>query len=205
MRVLIVTVLVALSSLTSWAQDIDNTAALEKRVHQLEKRVAELERFVATLPQAKPSQEVKRMMEYAQIRMALDNKVFSRDELSQIEKLYQLAAADMGSAESKARFETIVTQYPKSNRAGCAQLYLARHFNMPPEEQERLLKDCIDRFGDCYYGDGTQVGPFAMLHLAGYYENTGREKEARTLYNQIKKEYRDAVMHDGRLLVSLIK
>jgi hypothetical protein len=203
MRSFITTIIVALFSVGSWAQEIDKSA-LEKQIQQLEQRVARLEAYVSTLPGVEPSPEVKKMMEYAQLRMAMDKRVFSRKELGDIEALYQSAAKNLGSFESEKLLQMIVTQYPKSNRAGCAQLYAAR-YNKSGKDQERLLKDCIARFGDCYYGDGTQVGPFAMLNLANYYENAGKTEKAKALYDKIRKEHSDAVMHDGHLLVSEIK
>ena len=204
MRSLLVLLLIVLCSVRGSAQDSDKTAALERQVYQLERRIARLEAYVRSLPQPEPSPELKKMMGYAQLRMALDNKTFSREELNHIEKLYQSAAQDLGTPASRKLLETVVSEFPKSNRAGCSQLYIARYYTSG-EERERILKDCIARFGDCYYGDGTQVAPFALFTLARYYAEAGKPEKAKDLYSQIRKDYSDAVEHTGLLLVSLIE
>ena len=109
----------------------------------------------------------------------------------------------MQDSASKKMLDSVVSTYPQLNRAGCAQLYRAQQ--EAGGKKERLLKDCIDRFSNCYYFDGTQVGPFATLQLASYYHQTGRQREARKLLRRLRNESPEAVGHSGELLVTRIK
>jgi hypothetical protein len=62
----------------------------------------------------------------------------------------------------------------------------------------------IRDFGDCYYGSGVQVGAYARLYLGFYYKDLGKGDEAKALFDEIRKNYPDAVNHKGnRLLDSL--
>ncbi|MFZ2656521.1 MAG: tetratricopeptide repeat protein, partial [Victivallales bacterium] len=72
------------------------------------------------------------------------------------------------------------------------------------EEKEKYLKQAIKDFSDCYYGSGVQVGAYARLYLADYYQKNGKKDEASALYEEIRKDYPDAVNHKGRLLKDII-
>ena len=59
-------------------------------------------------------------------------------------------------------------------------------------------------FGDCYYGSGVQVGAYARPYLAYYYKEIGKEKESKVLFDEIRKDYPDAVNHKGKLLIDML-
>ena len=109
----------------------------------------------------------------------------------------------MSDSESKNLLDSIVSAYPQLNRAGCAQLYRAQR--EAGYEKERLLKDCIDRFYECYYLDGAQVGPLAVLQLASYYKEIGRVHDADKLFKQLRNKSPEAVSHGGTLLIDEIE
>jgi hypothetical protein len=139
----------------------------------------------------------------AQERMRQDAAVYSTKDLRALEELYQAANRDMKNAGAKAILERVVKDYPRSNRAGCAVLYLAQFASGP--ERERLLKDAIENHNDTWYGDGVQVGALARANLALLYAATGRLKEAKELATHVAKHFPDAVDHDGRPLVELLR
>ena len=49
----------------------------------------------------------------------------------------------------------MIKKYPDINRTGCATLYVAQ--KAQGDERARYLQDCIEKFNDCFYGDGVQV------------------------------------------------
>ena len=75
---------------------------LEKRVAELEKEVAELKTALApVMEKAKTEQIVAQERGKAKSRMRKDSEIYSRDELREIEKLYQVANKQWRSQEGK--------------------------------------------------------------------------------------------------------
>ena len=195
MKALFITLIALNSFLCASAQKEDKVTELEQRVKRLEYRLARMEKGQA-LPDA------KKMMITARKKDADERRKYSAADIAKAEELYQQAANILSEDASKKLLDSVVSVYPQLNRAGCAQLYRARQETGP--EKERLLKDCIARFSNCYYFDGTQVGPLAMLQLAEFYQESGREQDARKLFKQLRKESPEAVGHDGELLLNKI-
>ncbi len=129
-----------------------------------------------------------------------DAKRFSQTELQEINRLYGLQARNVNKSERLAYLKTLVEKFSGSNRAGCAMLYLG--FYAPQEERERYFKEAINRYGDCFYGDGVQVGAFARFGLAEHYRTTGKNAEASALLKEIASDYPDAVNHQGKPLLA---
>jgi len=194
MKAFIITFLAICFYTGASAQDAGKAKELDQRVQTLEDRIAELEKKGANDP-AKKMQKVAR--QYAEA----ERGKFKPEDIAAAEKMY-FRASDMmrrNEPESKKVLDSVVSLYPKLNRAGCAQLYRAQQ--EADKEKERLLKDCIARYSGCYYMDGAQVGPLAMIQLAYHYRETGRKEDAQKLFDQIRKEYPEAVSHRGGLLV----
>ena len=182
------------------AQDADKIKELEQRIQALEERVAKIENRSSGIQQ---TDEAKNMMKVARQHMDAERKNFKAEDIQKAEEMYIRASKIMReNGNPKAVLDSVVTMYPQLNRAGCAQLYRAQQET--GQEKELLLKDCIARFAACYYGDGAQVGPLAMLQLASYYRQTGRDEEARKLFKRLGKDSPKAVGHDGELLVEKI-
>lgn len=134
--------------------------------------------------------------ERVQKRAARDGETYDRATLREIEILYRKASDSDGADEA---LKTLIEKFPKANRTGCAVMYAAQR-EKDVAERERLLKLAIDKFGDCYYGDGVQVGAYARYYLAGHCSQAGRTAEAEKLYAEIRTDYPDAVNHKGGLL-----
>lgn len=132
-------------------------------------------------------------------RTAEDRKTYSAEQLREIENLYQVANKLWKTPEAKTSLKVLIEKYPKSNRTGCAVQYMGQMSS--GEEKEKYLKLAIKDFGDCYYGNGVQVGAYARLHLGYYYKDKGMEKEAKALFDEIRKDYPDAISHKGKRLV----
>lgn len=128
-----------------------------------------------------------------------DRKNYTIEQLREIETLYQVANKQFNTPEAKESLTKLIEKYPKANRTGCAVQYMGQMCS--GEEREKYLKLAIKDFGDCFYGSGVQVGAYARLYLAYHYKEKGMEKEARALFDEIRKDYPDAVSHKGKRIV----
>lgn len=136
----------------------------------------------------------------AEEAMARDNRMFSPKEMADLEQTYQIANKNTRSPEAIEALKKVVTTYEKSNRAGCAALYLGRWTQ--GEDQEKYLKLAIEKYSKCYYLDGTSVGGYARFILGSLYAQAGKEADAKKLFEEIRKSYDDATDHSGKLLVA---
>lgn len=165
------------------------------KVQQLEKRIKTLEEVYA---RSRTANLRKRFEE----RVVNDRKTYPQNELREIESLYQDKSKPWGSIERCENLKVLVKKYPKANRAGCAILYLGQMAE--GQEREKYFRQAIDEYGDCWYGDGVQVGAYARLYLARYYKVIGNTVEEDKLYDEIRQKYPDAVSHRGDLLTDII-
>ena len=124
-------------------------------------------------------------------------------QLRDIESLYQVANKDLRAPSSRETLLKVVAMYPHANRAGCALLYLAQM--SPPDEREAYLKRAIEEHADAWYGDGTQVGPFAKAQLAALYAVTNRSAEAALLAEEVERSFPEAVDHSGNRLTNTLR
>lgn len=133
----------------------------------------------------------------ARMRAAQDVQYYSGDQLSEIEALYQVAnTKGKRSEEAKANMKQLLTKYDKANRTGCAALYLGQ----ASEGDERLeyLTRAVDKFSDCFYFNGCQVGGYGRYVLALTLWDRGDKDKARALLAELKTTYKDATDHNGR-------
>jgi len=151
-------------------------------------------------PAAAPSTDASRAR--AKVRFALERKTYTPEQLKEIEALYQVVSKQAKSPEAQQNLKILLEKYPKANRTGCALQYIGQV--SVGLEKEAYLTQAIKDFSDCYYGDGVQVGAYARFYLAAYYAKAGKKDEAKALYDQIRKDYPDAVNHKGKLLVEMI-
>ncbi len=135
-------------------------------------------------------------------RMAQDRAKYTQEQLNDVENLMGAADKNWGSPGVTNTLQTMIQKYPDSDRAGCAMLYLAQMSQ--GDERAQYLQECIDKYNDCFYGDGVQVGAYARLLLAQDYQSQGETEKARVLFDEIKSKYRDAINHAGDLLVNSI-
>lgn len=178
----------------------DELTDLKKENESLKKENAELREQVNGLIQnAKPRVDRKAGI---RARYGKDKAIYSEEQLREIEQLYQSANKDLKNPEVKKALAALIEKYPKANRTGCAVQYMGQM--SAGEEKEKYLRMAIENFGDCYYGDGVQVGAYARYYLAYYYNEIGKQREANELFEEIRKHYPDAVNHKGRLLVELL-
>ena len=204
MKNVILILLVSLAPTSALAQDSAKLTALEKRVQKLEERIVELETSVApAIAKAEALQSVDQQRMKARKRMRKDSAVYSRDQLREIESLYQVANQKWRTQEGKKSLEQLIEKFDKANRTGCALLYLGQMSR--GKEREEYLQKAIEGFSDCYYGNGVQVGAYARYYLAHHYKEDGQAEKAEELLKEIRSEYPDAINHKGRFLADFIE
>ena len=182
----------------------DEITQLKERVAQLEKQVQEISKLVEPLKaQQATEKRQKALRKNFDKKMAADRAKYTPAQLDEAEGLYQVANKNWGSPEAMTSLKTMVEKYPDINRTGCAMLYLAQ--KSAGADRTKYLRDCIEKYGDCFYGDGVQVGAFARYLLAQDYRTGGDEKKAEALVTELKTKFPDAVDHGGNLLADELK
>jgi serine/threonine protein kinase len=133
-----------------------------------------------------------------------DRGKYTAQQLREAEALYLVANQKWGTPEAKQSLQKMIDKFPDLiNRTGCAVLYLAQMSQ--GDERTKYLQDCIDKYNDCFYDDGVQVGAYARFLLAQDYKSQGEIEKAKALFNEIKTRYPDAIDHGGNLLVDSLK
>jgi TolA-binding protein len=179
----------------------DEIAELKARVTALEKRCAELESGLRALQaQNRPEERAAAKRAAARDRMRRDAAVYTPEQLQDIESLYQVANQKWQTEVARKSLRTLVEKYPKANRTGCALLYLGQMTH--DDEQIAYLKQVIADYGDCFYGDGVQTGAYARFVLAHVYLSGANPDKAKTLLEEIRSNYTDAIDHEGRSLLT---
>src|SRR6478736_6273154 len=98
---------------------------------------------VLAVPSSSPGASLDQLRTTAQVRMRRDLDTFTREQLKEIESLYQSANRNLRAPESRGILQELIDKYPSSNRAGCAALYLAQ--DSGDSDREALLKQAIER------------------------------------------------------------
>jgi hypothetical protein len=182
----------------------DEVAQLRQRVAQLEKQVQEISQLLEPL-KAQQAADIRRkeLRSKFEKRMAQDREKHSQEQLRDAENLIRIADQQWGSPEANDSLQTLIKKYPDFNRAGCALLYVAQRAE--GDNRFKYLKECIEKYDDCFYGDGVQVGAYARFLLAEDYKRKGEEERRTALCREIKARYADAIDHSGKLLIDSIK
>lgn len=189
-------ILLGILVLSGYAED----AALETRVEALEARVDFLtSRLANVLEQERISELVRAQQARAQERILLDSELYPRHLLRQVEALYRKATQEWDTAAGLESLNKLLAEFPRANRTGCAVLFRAQMTR--GDEQINWLKRAMEEFENCYYDDGTQVGPYARLYLGMRYKKEGLHKKAQNLFEELQQTYPHAVDHKGQLLI----
>lgn len=171
----------------------EDPAAMRERIAALEKRLGELEH------KEDNSKKLERLREENKVnarkRAAEDRRTYKPEELAEIESLYQVANKNWRTDEARASLKKLLDKFDKANRTGCATLYMGQM----SQGKERIdyLTRAVEKFSDCYYLNGCQVGGYGRYVLALTLWESGEKDKARTLLAELKKNFKDAIDHKG--------
>lgn len=165
-----------------------------EKIRQLEQRVAELE--AGKNREDRLAELRAKNKQRASERARQDLGAYSREQLQEIESLYQVANKNWRTAEAKDSLKKLLEKYDHANRTGCATLYMGQMSE--GEDREDYLKRAIEKFGDCFYFDGCQVGGYARYILGVERFLAGQKDEAMKLFDEIRKSYSEAIQHNGK-------
>jgi tetratricopeptide (TPR) repeat protein len=135
-------------------------------------------------------------------RMEKDREIYTEAQILEMMQLSQVADENWNTQEAKESLKKLISKYTQGNLVGCAMLYLGQMST--GREREDYLKTAVEKYSDCWYGDGVQVGAFARCELAFYYHEIGQVEQASSLFNELVEKYPDAIDHNGCLLVDKI-
>src|SRR4051812_49126625 len=152
---------------------------------------------------AAPEEQVRAEQSKARARMRADSRTYKPEQIKEAEELYQAANKKWRSPEGIDSLKQMIAKYPKMNRTGCALLYLGQMTE--GQQGEEYLRQAIKDFGDCFYGDGVQVGAFARYVLAKKLKGEGKSDEAKQLFQEILMKYPTTVDHHGDRMSALVK
>jgi beta-lactamase regulating signal transducer with metallopeptidase domain len=179
----------------------EDAAALRERIGALEKRVDEGEQARASEHTRERQFEENRAA--ARKRASEDNAHYKPEELKEIEDLYQVANKNWRTDEARESLKKLLAKYDKANRTGCATLYMGQMST--GKDRLDYLNRAVEKFSDCYYFDGCQVGGYGRYVLALTLWESGDKSKARTLFKELKTKYKDTTDHKGRLMTDAVE
>lgn len=172
----------------------EDAAALRERVAALEKRLAEIESKEDNAKKLERLREENKAN--ARKRAAEDRRHYQPEQIAEIESLYQVANKNWRTDEARTSLKKLLDKFDRANRTGCATLYMGQLST--GKERIDYLKRAVEKFSDCYYLDGCQVGGYGRYVLALTLWESGEKDQARVLLGQLKTTYKDAIDHQGR-------
>jgi hypothetical protein len=133
--------------------------------------------------------------EFYDLRVSDDKKIFSLEQLAQIESQYKMANKKINSPEAIIRLDSLVNneKYKGANRIGCALLYLGQMST--DDRKEKYLLKAKSEYSNSWYGDGVNVGAYATYELYFYYKYIGNENEAKKYRTELLHKYSDYIDH----------
>jgi hypothetical protein len=181
--------------------EIDN---LKAEIAFVRDKLAGLERTLGpVLAEAEAKARQRALRPRFEERSEADKKVYTQAQLDEAWRLhlnYRDPAVGWGSKQARKDQAAVIKKVPKANVAGCALVYLAQMAE--GDEQTAYLEQAIREYGDCFYGDGVQVGAFARYLLAQAYLEKGDKGQADRLFAEIRSQFPGAIDHNGDFLAT---
>jgi hypothetical protein len=172
-----------------WCVSVESSAALSQVAGAAEDRAAREDRLGA-------------LRLKAQIHIDAEGALFSAQERSDIEARYRSAhfehPAFVRRPEGVRILMELIGRYPRSNRAGCAVLELARLSS--GLTRERYLRDAVATHSDAWFETGVQVGALARAMLAVHLVGLNRLDEAEQIAEELGTMFPGAIDDSGATL-----
>ena len=134
-------------------------------------------------------------------RIQKDRELYGVDGLREIEITYR--AYSKSKDADNEYLQTLIKKFPKANRTGCAVMYAGQRSR--GTDDGKWFRLAMESYGDCFYGDGAQVGAYARFYLAGLLERKGDNAGAEKLRREILELYPDALTHRGRKMANYLR
>ena len=134
-------------------------------------------------------------------RVRKDRELYGADGMREIEMAYR--AYSRSKEADNEHLQTLISKYPKANRTGCAVMYAGQRSR--GSDDGKWFRLAMEKYGDCLYGDGAQVGAYARFYLAGLHERKGDKAEAEKLRAEILTLYPDALTHRGKKMSDYLR
>ena len=152
----------------------------------------------ADLP-ATREQRIAALRATAKEHIEQERTIYSAPELDDIDARYRSAHVDypwgLLRRDAGPILRQLVADYPKSNRAGCAALRLARQTS--GDDREQYLKDVIRDFSGAWCESGAQVGAVARALLAVHYAGLEKYDEAERWAKEMLRLFPGAIEESG--------
>lgn len=126
-------------------------------------------------------------------RIEKDKQKYGPEAVDKIEATYQLGNGNLRSPEGREALKKVIAQWPDSNRAGCACCYLGQFESGP--ESVKYFRLAIEKYADCLWGSGAQVGAMARFFWIPRLRESGHAAEADKLETELRTMFPDAVNH----------
>ncbi|MDB4673534.1 M56 family metallopeptidase [Verrucomicrobiales bacterium] len=170
----------------------------ENKNRDLERRILELEQRLTQ--KSEREQRIETNISKARARSNEDRSRLGATKFRELEQTYQATKkiGDHGNAVSAMK-ELILT-FPKSNRAGCSAIYIARLLQ-PGAERSDWLARCTENWGECYFLDGTSIGALARKLQAEDLLAIGDRTSAQNIYTAIAEQFPGATNFGGEPLL----
>jgi hypothetical protein len=146
------------------------------------------------------------LRERAKTRFDAEAQAFSVSDLADIEARYRSALRSdvldgltfLRLPEAEPILQELIRRYPKSNRAGCALVLLARHST--GAQREGFLRQAIEHDRDAWFENGVQVPAVARAMLAIHLAGLGRFEAAEKLAAELVERFPGAIDQSGATL-----
>ena len=101
----------------------------------------------------------------------------------------------------------VVDKYPKTNRAGCALMYLGQIYIGQNNYQKaiEIFREAVEKHPSSRYGDGVIVGAYSRLYLGRCYIHEEKWDKAKKILNQLLEKYPESIDHRGRKLAPYVR
>lgn len=142
--------------------------------------------------------------EFYYLRASEDKKIFSQEILTKIEYQYKIASKIFNSPQAVSILDSLVNneEFKGANRIGCALLYLGQMSTN--DKKEKYLLKAKSEYANCWYGDGVNVGVYAMYELYFYYKYMGNKEEAKKYRSELLDKYSDYIDHKQNYIKDIL-
>lgn len=141
-------------------------------------------------------------------KWAQDRSRLGNEQHQEMERLWREAKAHRGAQESIEKLEKILSEYPHTNRAGCAALELGHQYRQSPkldrsarmEKAARYWHMAEEQYRDSLCEYNAPAAGLSKLALATWVYQTSDPQRARLLLLELIEKHQGETNHLGQPL-----